>query len=208
MLWTLAAPGRSLEPIRAICARMPARHSRRTQGDASTGGCSGVASLALTLMANEALLREQVRLGRHEIGLCQLHRALTAALTGRVGRLAGVGGRAVMADDADELRVADRDPGAVSDRGGLLVVGQRIGRRAAVTSSAANTVGAVRSRSASTTRTVTWPATRRTTPSCYRRRSSRRRRRPPAGPGAAGTPGPAVHRAATRGEPPPGGAGL
>ncbi len=88
--------------------------------------------LAGSLEVGEGVVgAQQVRLGRHEVGLGELDGVLTAALRGRVGRLAGVHGDPVVRCEGHDLRVPHRHPGDVSDRHSLLVVRQHIGRRPA-----------------------------------------------------------------------------
>jgi len=71
---------------------------------------------------------QEVRLGRDEVGLGDLDRALRAALRRRIGRHAGVDLEAVMARGGDEDRVLDGDAGDPVDRDGPLVVRQRVRR--------------------------------------------------------------------------------
>ena len=73
----------------------------------------------------------QVVLGRDQIGPGDPDRRLRAALGLRGGRHAGRDRQPVVAADRDDLRVGDRHPADVVDRDRPLVVGQRIGRRAA-----------------------------------------------------------------------------
>ena len=74
---------------------------------------------------------EQVGVGRDEVGLGDLDRALGAALGRGVGRHAGMDDEAIVAGGSDEDRVLHRDPGHPVDRDGPLVVGQGIGGRTA-----------------------------------------------------------------------------
>lgn len=73
-----------------------------------------------------AVLGEQVRLGRHEIGLGNLDRALAATLRRRVEWHAGMDLESVVTTGGDKDRVADRDAGDSVDRHRPLVVGQRV----------------------------------------------------------------------------------
>ena len=75
--------------------------------------------------------RQQVRLGRDEVGLGDLDRALAAALRLGVERGTGKDRRAIVAAGGDDLRVADRDPGDPLDGHRPLVVGEQVGRHPA-----------------------------------------------------------------------------
>lgn len=99
-------------------------------GDAVDAGVDQRAErLASGLEVSETLVgRQQVDLGRDQVRLGQLDRGLAAALGRRVRRLTGVDHEAVVPGERDGLRVADRHPGDVLDRDGLLVVGQHVGR--------------------------------------------------------------------------------
>ena len=79
----------------------------------------------------------QVGVPGHDVGLGELHRGLHAALGSRVRRLAGQHRHPVMAGEVDRLLVADRDPGNMGHRYGLLVIGQDVGRGAAQNTEAA-----------------------------------------------------------------------
>jgi hypothetical protein len=85
--------------------------------------------LAGTLQRPQAyVLAQQVRPGRHQVRLGDPHRRLRAALGLRVGGHAGGDREAVVAGGGDHVGVADRDPGHVLQRDGLLVVAQPVGR--------------------------------------------------------------------------------
>jgi hypothetical protein len=75
--------------------------------------------------------RQQVGVGRHEVGLSDLDGALRTALALWIGRLAGDDLEPVMATRGDELGMTDGNPGDPVDGDGPLVVGQGVGRRAA-----------------------------------------------------------------------------
>ena len=68
---------------------------------------------------------EQVGVLGDQVGLGDLDRRLAATLGSRVARLTGVDGHRVMPRERNHRGVADRDPGDVPGRDGLLVVGQQ-----------------------------------------------------------------------------------
>jgi hypothetical protein len=72
--------------------------------------------------------RQEVGVGRDEVGLGDLHRTLRAALRGRIGGDAGVDLEPVMAAGGDQDRVLDGDPGDPIDRDRPLVVGECVRR--------------------------------------------------------------------------------
>ena len=80
-------------------------------------------------LSERDVLRAQVRLSGHQVGLRDPHGGLRAALGFRVERDTRVHRHAVMPPRRDEVRVPHRDPGDVLDGDGLLVVRQRIRRR-------------------------------------------------------------------------------
>ena len=86
--------------------------------------CSHAASNS----AKSSILVAQVVIGRHQIGLRDLHRRLRATLRLGIRGLAGRDRQPVMTGNVDDRRVADRDPAHVIDRHRLLVIGQRVGR--------------------------------------------------------------------------------
>ena len=75
--------------------------------------------------------RQEVVVGRDQIGLRDPDRRLRAALGLRIARHTRRNRQPVVAADGHDLRVADRDPADMIDRHRLLVIGQRVGRRAA-----------------------------------------------------------------------------
>ena len=88
--------------------------------------------VAVRLQPGEAgVLLAQVRLGRHQVRLGDLHRGFGAALGLRVEWPAGLHFAAVMAAQRHHARVADRYPGHMLDGHRLGVVGQQIRRRPA-----------------------------------------------------------------------------
>jgi hypothetical protein len=68
------------------------------------------------------VLRQQVRLGGHDVGLGELDGVLHPALGSRVGGLTRQHRDSVVPPERDGMTVADRDPGDVSGGDGLLVV--------------------------------------------------------------------------------------
>ena len=78
-----------------------------------------------------AVLRQQVRLGGHDVGFGEFDGVLHPTFGCRVGGFTGQHRDAVVATEGDGCAVADRDPGDVSGGDGLLVVGEQVGRGAA-----------------------------------------------------------------------------
>ena len=78
-----------------------------------------------------AVLRQQVGVSRHQVGLGDLHRGFRPAFRRRVIRHAGRHGQPVMPPQRDRGRVTDRQPGDMLDRHRLLVIGQQVSRHPA-----------------------------------------------------------------------------
>ena len=85
----------------------------------------------LVELREAAVVRQQVRPRRHQVGLGDLDRRLDPALGLGVERRAGLHLAAVMPAQRDHLRVPHRDAGHVVHRDGARVVGQQVGRRPA-----------------------------------------------------------------------------
>ena len=107
-------------------------HRRRSARDPVLAGVHPITEhLARMLELGEVLIgRPQVVIGRDDVGLGDTDRRLGAALALRIRRDARRDRQPVMATDRHDLRVAHRDPAHVIDRHRLLVVSQRVGRRA------------------------------------------------------------------------------
>ena len=81
-------------------------------------------------LGERVVVGQQVGLGGHDVGLGELDGVLHPTLARRIGGLTGQYRDSVEAAERHCGAVADRDPGDMSGRDGLLVVGQQIGRGA------------------------------------------------------------------------------
>ena len=126
---------RRVTPKAAVCGRSGTACSAvRSWSSISTGRrpvarCTRAlisatnAEHAVSTLGEGGVLRQQVRLGGHDVGLGELDGVLHSTLGCRVGGLAGQHRDAVVAPERDRCPVADRNPGDVSGGDGLLVVG-------------------------------------------------------------------------------------
>jgi hypothetical protein len=142
--------------------------------------CSQNTAQASLQLGEAGVLKQQIRLGRHQVRLGDLDRVLRPALSRWIGRHTGGDGQPIMPGEVEHLPIAHRDPGTMLARHRLFVVGQAVAppKMRSAASIAAITDGSVLSSNASTTRNrdhasnaqnncVTTPFTRGPSPKSY-----------------------------------------